>query len=140
MCACKSQPGGDTCSSAAPPPPGAALERLASGEAPLRVTDAVVDKITSLLAEQGDSAMVLRVFVSGGGCSGLQYGFSIEDEPGAEDYLLQSGALSVVVDPSSLQYLAGSEIDYQESLEGSNFVIRNPNAVSSCGCGNSFSV
>lgn len=139
MCACKSQPSGDACSSPAPPPPEA-LARLASGEEPIRVTDAVVDKVTSLLQEQGDSAMVLRVFVSGGGCSGLQYGFAIEDAPAPDDYRLQRGALAVVVDPSSLQYLAGAEIDYQESLSGASFVIRNPNAASSCGCGNSFTV
>ena len=140
MCACKSQPDGNACSSAPPPPADAALARLASGEMPLSVTEAVVGKITSLLAEQGESAMVLRVFVSGGGCSGLQYGFAIEDAPAVDDYLLQCGALAVVVDPSSLQYLAGSEIDYQEGLEGANFIIRNPNAATSCGCGNSFSV
>lgn len=141
MSACKSQPGAATsCSTTTPPPPPDALARLAPGQEPIQVTDAVVNKITALLAEQGDSAMVLRVFVSGGGCSGLQYGFAIEDAPGADDYRLQRGALAVVVDPSSLPYLAGAEIDYQETLEGASFVIRNPNAASSCGCGNSFSV
>jgi iron-sulfur cluster insertion protein len=120
-----------------PPPPVRALDADAP---PLRVTDAVVAKVTQLLADEGDASMCLRVFVSGGGCSGLQYGFAIEDAPAEGDLRIQSGALSVVVDPSSLQYLAGAEIDYQETLEGASFVIRNPNATASCGCGNSFSV
>ncbi|MGE0071817.1 MAG: iron-sulfur cluster insertion protein ErpA [Thiomonas sp.] len=121
-----------------PPPPAAAIER-AAGADPIVVTDAVVEKITQMLAEEGESAMCLRVFVTGGGCSGLQYGFSIEDAPADNDVLVQRGVLSVVVDPVSLQYLAGSEIDFQDGLEGANFIIRNPNAVSTCGCGNSFS-
>ncbi|MDD4885972.1 MAG: iron-sulfur cluster insertion protein ErpA [Thiomonas sp.] len=121
-----------------PAPPAAALER-AAGADPIVVTDAVVEKVTQMLAEEGDSAMCLRVFVSGGGCSGLQYGFSIEDAPAENDVLVQRGVLSVVVDPMSLQYLAGAEIDFQDGLEGANFIIRNPNASSTCGCGNSFS-
>lgn len=137
MCACKSQASQTPCSTELPPPPQRAL---APGEDPIKVTDAVVEKVSALLAEEGDASMCLRVFVSGGGCSGLQYGFAIEDKPGADDVCVQRGALSLVVDPSSLQYLAGAEIDYQETLEGANFVIRNPNATSSCGCGNSFSV
>jgi iron-sulfur cluster insertion protein len=121
-----------------PAPPAAAIER-AAGADPIIVTDAVVEKVTQMLAEEGDSAMCLRVFVSGGGCSGLQYGFSIEDAPAENDVLVQRGVLSVVVDPMSLQYLAGAEIDFQDGLEGANFIIRNPNAASTCGCGNSFS-
>jgi len=138
MSTCKSQGSAASCSTTMPPPPAAAIER-AAGADPIVVTDAVVEKITQMLAEEGESAMCLRVFVTGGGCSGLQYGFSIEDAPADNDVLVQRGVLSVVVDPVSLQYLAGSEIDFQDGLEGANFIIRNPNAVSTCGCGNSFS-
>lgn len=137
MSSCKSQGAASSCSTTMPPaPPAIALE---PGASPLNITDAVVDKVTQMLADEGDASMCLRVFVSGGGCSGLQYGFSIEDAPAASDICVQRGALSVVVDPSSLQYLAGAEIDYQEGLEGAHFIIRNPNATSTCGCGNSFS-
>lgn len=138
MSSCKSQGAASSCSTTMPAPPVGALER-AAGADPIIVTDAVVEKITEMLAEEGDSAMCLRVFVSGGGCSGLQYGFSIEDAPAENDVLVQRGVLSVVVDPMSLQYLVGSEIDFQDSLEGANFIIRNPNATNTCGCGNSFS-
>ena len=138
MSSCKSQgPAAGSCSTAMPPPPAATL---APGAPALHITDAVVEKVTRLLAEEGDPSMCLRVFVSGGGCSGLQYGFAIEDAPAEGDLRVERGGLSVVVDPSSLRYLAGAEIDYQEGLDGANFVIRNPNAASSCGCGNSFSV
>lgn len=138
MSSCKSQGAASSCSTTMPAPPAAALKR-AAGADPIVVTDAVVEKVTQMLAEEGDSAMCLRVFVSGGGCSGLQYGFSIEDAPAENDVLVQRGVLSVVVDPMSLQYLAGAEIDFQDGLEGANFIIRNPNASSTCGCGNSFS-
>ncbi|MDY0329773.1 MAG: iron-sulfur cluster insertion protein ErpA [Thiomonas sp.] len=138
MSSCKSQGAASSCSTTLPAPPAAAIER-AAGADPILVTDAVVEKVTQMLAEEGDSAMCLRVFVSGGGCSGLQYGFSIEDAPAENDVLVQRGVLSVVVDPMSLQYLAGAEIDFQDGLEGANFIIRNPNATSTCGCGNSFS-
>lgn len=138
MSSCKSQGAASSFSTTMPAPPAAALER-AAGADPIVVTDAVVEKVTQMLAEEGDSAMCLRVFVSGGGCSGLQYGFSIEDAPAENDVLVQRGVLSVVVDPMSLQYLAGAEIDFQDGLEGANFIIRNPNASSTCGCGNSFS-
>ena len=137
MSACKSQGEASGCSTAMPPAPPAV--QLAPGADPITVTDAVVTKLTEMLAEQGDSAMCLRIFVSGGGCSGLQYGFSIEDAPGEADVCVQRGPLSVVVDPTSLQYLAGAEIDFQDGLEGAHFVIRNPNAAKTCGCGNSFS-
>ncbi|OIQ71504.1 iron-sulfur cluster insertion protein ErpA [mine drainage metagenome] len=138
MSSCKSQGAASSCSTTMPAPP-AGMPNLAAGADPINITDAVVDKMTEMLAEEGDTAMCLRVFVSGGGCSGLQYGFSIEDAPGATDVCVQRGPLSVVVDPMSLQYLAGAEIDFQEGLEGAHFVIRNPNAASTCGCGNSFS-
>ncbi len=137
MSACKSQGAASNCSTAMPPAP-AALP-LPPGADPITVTDAVVGKLAEMLAEQGDSAMCLRIFVSGGGCSGLQYGFSIEDAPAETDICVQRGPLSVLVDPMSLQYLAGSEIDFQDGLEGAHFVIRNPNAAKTCGCGNSFS-
>lgn len=138
MSTCKSQGTASSCSTM-PPPPVAAIER-ATGADPILVTDAVVEKVAQILAEEGDSAMCLRVFVSGGGCSGLQYGFSIEDAPAENDVLVQRGVLSVVVDPMSLQYLAGAEIDFQDGLEGATFIIRNPNASGTCGCGNSFSI
>ena len=137
MSACKSQGVASSGSTAMPPAPTTVV--LAPGANPIAVTDALVGKLTEILAEQGDSTMWLRIFVSGGGCSGLQYGFSIEDAPEATDVCVRRGPLTVLVDPMSLQYLAGSEVDYQESLEGAHFVIRNPNATKTCGCGNSFS-
>mgnify|MGYP006265563671 FL=1 len=97
-------------------------------------------KVAELIAEEGNPELKLRVFVSGGGCSGLQYGFAFEDTIGEDDTSVVTDGVTLMVDPASLPYLIGAEIDYQEGLEGSRFVIRNPNASASCSCGSSFSV
>jgi iron-sulfur cluster assembly accessory protein len=139
MSACQSQPNATgSCSSATLPP--AAPFTLPEGTTPLVVSDAVVNKVGAMLAEEGDPNLKLRIFVTGGGCSGFQYGFAFDDEAKADDLCVEVGAIKVLVDTSSLQYVMGAEIDYEESLEGSRFVIRNPNAASTCGCGSSFSV
>jgi iron-sulfur cluster insertion protein len=107
---------------------------------PLVVTDAAVSKLRELIADEGNPALKLRVYISGGGCSGFQYGFSFDDKGEADDITVAREGVAVVVDPISLQYLMGAQIDYSESLTGAQFVIRNPNASTTCGCGSSFSV
>ena len=103
-------------------------------------TDAAANKVRDLVAEEGNPDLKLRVFVTGGGCSGFQYGFTFEEVAGDDDTALEKNGVTLLVDPMSYQYLAGAEIDYAEDLHGSQFVIRNPNAQSTCGCGSSFSV
>ncbi|MDR2187544.1 MAG: iron-sulfur cluster insertion protein ErpA [Azonexus sp.] len=102
-------------------------------------TDSAAAKVRELIEEEGNPALKLRVFVTGGGCSGFQYGFTFEEDVNEDDTALEKGGVTLLVDPMSYQYLAGAEIDYSEGLEGSQFVIRNPNATSTCGCGSSFS-
>ncbi len=106
----------------------------------LNVTAAAARKVRHLVDEEGNKQLKLRVFVTGGGCSGFQYGFSFDDEMAEDDTLVERDGVTVLVDPMSFQYLVGSEIDYSEGLEGSRFVIRNPNATTTCGCGSSFTV
>ena len=107
---------------------------------PLVFTDSAVAKVRELIEEEGNPALKLRVFVTGGGCSGFQYGFTFDEEVADDDTAMEKGGVTLLVDPMSYQYLVGAEIDYTEGLEGSQFVIRNPNASSTCGCGSSFSV
>lgn len=109
-------------------------------DAPLRVTDSAVGKVRQLIAEEGNPDLKLRVYITGGGCSGFQYGFTFDEEQAEDDYALAAEDVTVVVDPLSLQYLMGAEVDYAESLSGAQFVIRNPNARTTCGCGSSFTV
>ncbi|MDR0776158.1 MAG: iron-sulfur cluster insertion protein ErpA [Azonexus sp.] len=106
---------------------------------PLVFTDSAVAKVKELIDEEGNPALKLRVFVTGGGCSGFQYGFTFDEEVSEDDTTLEKGGVTLLIDPMSYQYLVGAEIDYSEGLEGSQFVIRNPNATSTCGCGSSFS-
>jgi iron-sulfur cluster insertion protein len=106
---------------------------------PLVFTDNAANKVKSLIEEEGNPDLKLRVFVSGGGCSGFQYGFTFEEAVSDDDTALNKGGVTLLVDPMSLQYLLGAEIDYQENVEGAQFVIKNPNATSTCGCGSSFS-
>lgn len=103
-------------------------------------TDSAASRVKTLIEEEKNDRLMLRVFISGGGCSGFQYGFTFDDERAADDTVLEKMGVTVLVDPMSYQYLVGAEIDYRESLEGSQFVIRNPNVTSTCGCGSSFSV
>ncbi len=107
---------------------------------PLLFTENAANKVKSLIEEEGNERLKLRVFVTGGGCSGFQYGFTFDDELAEDDTVVERDGVSLVVDPMSFQYLAGSEVDYQEGLEGSRFVIKNPNATTTCGCGQSFSI
>ena len=102
-------------------------------------TDSAANKVKDLIAEEGNPALKLRVFVSGGGCSGFQYGFTFDEEVAEDDTALEKNGVTLLIDAMSYQYLVGAEIDYTEGLEGSQFVIRNPNAESTCGCGSSFS-
>jgi iron-sulfur cluster insertion protein len=106
----------------------------------LILTDSATSKIRDLIEEEGNPALKLRVFVSGGGCSGFQYGFTFDEEINEDDTTLEKDGVTLLIDSMSYQYLVGAEIDYSESLQGSQFVIRNPNATSTCGCGSSFSV
>ncbi|MDE2259695.1 MAG: iron-sulfur cluster insertion protein ErpA [Betaproteobacteria bacterium] len=107
--------------------------------APLVFTNNAADKVKQLIDEEGNSDLKLRVFVTGGGCSGFQYGFTFEETSNADDTVMQKNGVSLLIDPMSYQYLVGAEIDYKEDLEGAQFIIRNPNATSTCGCGSSFS-
>ncbi len=104
----------------------------------LTLTENAASKIHSLLAAENNEALHLRVFVSGGGCSGFQYGFSFDEQVNDNDTVVESRQVKMLVDPMSLELLNGAEIDYQESLQGASFVIRNPNAAATCGCGKSF--
>jgi len=106
---------------------------------PSAFTDNATKKVKELIEEEGSPDLKLRVFVSGGGCSGFQYGFTFEENVNEDDTQVQKDSVTLLVDPMSLQYLIGAEIDYQDSLQGSQFVIRNPSAKSTCGCGSSFS-
>jgi iron-sulfur cluster insertion protein len=107
---------------------------------PFVSTDMAVAKVKDLIAEEGNPALKLRVFVSGGGCSGFQYGFTFDEIVNEDDTQVMKDGVTLLVDPMSYQYLVGAEIDYTESVQGSQFVIRNPNATTTCGCGSSFSV
>ncbi|MES2771549.1 MAG: iron-sulfur cluster insertion protein ErpA [Pseudomonadota bacterium] len=107
---------------------------------PFVFTDNAAQKVKDLIEEEGNPELKLRVFVTGGGCSGFQYGFTFDEVVNDDDTALQKNGVTLLIDPMSYQYLVGAEIDYSEGLEGSQFVIKNPNASSTCGCGSSFSV
>ncbi len=111
-----------------------------STELSIGMTDAAKGKLRQLIIEEDDKGLMLRIFITGGGCSGFQYGFTFEDIKGEDDMIFEQDGVNLIVDPMSLQYLAGSVIDFQESVLSSQFTINNPNAVTSCGCGSSFSV
>ena len=102
-------------------------------------TDAAADKVKNLIEEEKNDSLKLRVFVSGGGCSGFQYGFTFDENIQDGDTRVEKNGVTLLVDPMSFQYLTGAEIDYKEDLEGSQFVIKNPNATTTCGCGSPFS-
>ena len=103
-------------------------------------TDHAAHKVKELVVEQGRVEPLLRVYIQGGGCSGFQYGFMFENESAQDDIVVENDDVKLLVDPMSFQYLMGSEVDYKEDLQGSRFVINNPNASTTCGCGASFSV
>tara|TARA_R110000787_G_scaffold22225_7_gene64721 strand:+ start:9722 stop:10075 length:354 start_codon:yes stop_codon:yes gene_type:complete len=106
----------------------------------INITTRAVAKVKRLLEEEGNASLKLRVFVTGGGCSGFQYGFSFDEGVAEDDTTVENDGVVVLVDSLSFQYLAGAEVDYTEGLEGSRFTINNPNAATTCGCGASFSV
>ena len=102
---------------------------------PLNFSLAAASKVKELIEDEGNDALMLRVFISGGGCSGFQYGFTFDEEIGEGDTIIENEGVKLLVDPMSFQYLSGAEIDYSEGMEGAQFVIRNPNATTTCGCG-----
>jgi iron-sulfur cluster insertion protein len=108
--------------------------------AALVFTDSAATKVKQLIDEEGNTELKLRVFVTGGGCSGFQYGFTFDEVKNEDDTVMEKNGVELLIDPMSYQYLMGAEIDYTEGLEGAQFVIKNPNATSTCGCGSSFSV
>ena len=118
---------------------GATVETFTPADSPLLFTDAAALKVKELLEEEANPHLMLRVFISGGGCSGFQYGFTFDEVANEDDTSMVKNGVTLLIDPMSYQYLVGAEIDYTEGLEGSQFVIKNPNATSTCGCGSSFS-
>jgi iron-sulfur cluster insertion protein len=111
-----------------------------TAESPLIFSGPAAAKVRELIKEEGNDALMLRVFITGGGCSGFQYGFTFDENITEGDTVIENEGVKLLIDPMSYQYLAGAEIDYTEGLEGAQFVIRNPNATTTCGCGSSFSV
>jgi iron-sulfur cluster insertion protein len=109
-------------------------------ETPLVFTPAAASKVADLIKEEGNPSLMLRVYIQGGGCSGFQYGFTFDESLQDGDTEVVTDGVKLLVDPMSMQYLAGAQIDYTEGLQGAQFVIRNPNATTTCGCGSSFSV
>ena len=107
---------------------------------PLQFSSAAAAKVRELIAEEGNEALKLRVYIQGGGCSGFQYGFEFDEQQAEDDLAVLTDGVTLLVDPLSLQYLMGAQVDYTESLHGAQFVIRNPNAKTTCGCGSSFAV
>ncbi len=105
---------------------------------PLVFTDTAASKVAELVAEEGNPELKLRVFVQGGGCSGFQYGFTFDEQVNEDDTVMTKNGVSLLIDAMSYQYLVGAEIDYKDDLQGAQFVIRNPNASTTCGCGSSF--
>ncbi|MDX1589187.1 MAG: iron-sulfur cluster insertion protein ErpA [Oleiphilaceae bacterium] len=112
----------------------------AQAATPVFFTDSAVSKVRALVEEEGNPALKLRVFVTGGGCSGFQYGFTFDDEQAEDDTAVEKDGVTLLVDAMSYQYLVGATVDYQEGLQGAQFLIQNPNASSTCGCGSSFSL
>jgi len=106
---------------------------------PIVFTSSAAEKVSALIADEGNDNLKLRVYVSGGGCSGFQYGFTFDEEVNDDDTQVEKEGVMVLIDSMSIEYLAGAEIDYKEDVSGAQFVIRNPNATTTCGCGSSFS-
>ncbi|MDA0237956.1 MAG: iron-sulfur cluster insertion protein ErpA [Proteobacteria bacterium] len=115
------------------------MEVVAQKAEQLVFTESAASKVKELIIEEGNEDLKLRVFVSGGGCSGFQYGFTFDEEINEDDAQVEKNGVQLLIDAMSYQYLVGAEIDYQEGIDGAQFVIKNPNATSTCGCGSSFS-
>lgn len=118
----------------------ATLEATEVAASPINFTDSAAAKVSDMIKEEGDPTLKLRVYVTGGGCSGFQYSFAFDDKVGEDDMAIEKDGVTLLVDGMSYQYMVGATIDYQEGLEGARFVISNPTATSTCGCGSSFSV
>ena len=116
------------------------VQDLAEPPTPLVFTDSAAAKVADLIAEEGNPELKLRVFVQGGGCSGFQYGFSFDEAVNEDDSIISNHGAEMLVDPLSYQYLTGARVDYVEGLQGAKFVVNNPLAATTCGCGSSFSV
>jgi iron-sulfur cluster insertion protein len=108
--------------------------------ADIQFTRRAADKVRELIDDEGNKRLKLRVFITGGGCSGFSYGFTFDEDVSDEDAVVENSGVTMVVDAMSYQYLAGAEVDYREDLRGAQFVVANPNAATTCGCGNSFSI
>ncbi|MBM13589.1 MAG: iron-sulfur cluster insertion protein ErpA [Halieaceae bacterium] len=106
----------------------------------IRLSDNAVNKVRALVEDEGNPALKLRIYITGGGCSGFQYGFSFDEAVSEDDTVVERDGVTALIDVMSFQYLVGSEVDYSEGLEGSRFVVNNPNATTTCGCGASFSI
>ena len=106
----------------------------------IRLSDNAVHKVQTLVDDEGNPNLKLRVYITGGGCSGFQYGFTFDENTADDDWVIQKDGVTALIDSMSYQYLVGSEVDYMEGLEGARFVVNNPNAVTTCGCGASFSI
>ncbi|WP_043320216.1 iron-sulfur cluster insertion protein ErpA [Microbulbifer sp. HZ11] len=115
-------------------------EAVSFSPEPIQVTEQAVAKVKGLLEEEGNPELKLRVFVTGGGCSGFQYGFTFDELVAEDDAIVEKDGIQVLVDAMSYPYLVGASVDYEEGLSGSRFVVQNPNASSTCGCGSSFSI
>ncbi len=113
---------------------------MSSNHAPIEFTDSAADKVSGLITEEGNPDLKLRVYITGGGCSGFQYGFTFDEQMAEDDTVIEKHGVTVLIDSMSIPYLTGAEIDYKEDVSGARFVIRNPNARTTCGCGSSFSV
>ena len=113
---------------------------MSESAVPIEFTDAAAKKVAILVSEEENPALKLRVYITGGGCSGFQYGFTFDEKVNDGDLVVEKQGVSMVVDPMSLQYLMGGVVDYTDGLQGSRFIVQNPNATTTCGCGSSFSV
>ena len=109
-------------------------------DTPISLSDRAAAKVAALLSDEGNDGLKLRVFVTGGGCSGFSYGFTFDEDIAEDDAVIERDGVAMLVDAMSYQYLAGAEVDYREDLQGAQFIVANPNAASTCGCGNSFAI
>lgn len=109
-------------------------------DTPISLSNRAAAKVAALLSDEGNHGLKLRVFVTGGGCSGFSYGFTFDEDIAEDDAVIERDGVSMLVDAMSYQYLAGAEVDYREDLQGAQFIVANPNAASTCGCGNSFAI
>ena len=116
------------------------MSAVAEAPLPIQMTDAAANKVKNLITEEENPELKLRVYITGGGCSGFQYGFTFDEKINDGDTVVEKSGVTMVIDPMSLQYLVGGSVDYTEGLEGSRFTVTNPNATTTCGCGSSFSI